>query len=64
MTLNPLLPTHASDFRPTTQRRPLAEGEVETPPERWPIWVRISVIVGLSIALWSGIIFGILTLFR
>ncbi len=35
----------------------------EPPIERWPILVRIFVIVGLSLLLWSGIIWGLMRLF-
>ena len=29
---------------------------------KWPVWVRILVIVGLSVLLWAGIISGVSTL--
>jgi hypothetical protein len=35
----------------------------EPPVERWPILVRILVIAGLSLALWTGIIWGLMQLF-
>lgn len=35
----------------------------EPPIERWPILVRIIVIAGLSLVLWTGIIWGLTSLF-
>jgi hypothetical protein len=31
--------------------------------EKWPVWMRLLFIVGLSIALWTGIIWGTMALF-
>ncbi|HPE47194.1 MAG TPA: hypothetical protein PLR76_02310 [Hyphomonas sp.] len=31
--------------------------------EKWPVWVRIVVIIGLSALLWAGIISGVTALF-
>jgi hypothetical protein len=35
----------------------------EPPVERWPVLVRVLVIAGLSLALWSGIIWGLTRIF-
>lgn len=34
----------------------------EAVTDRWPVWLRLVVIVGLSASLWACIIFGILVL--
>ncbi len=31
--------------------------------EKWPIWARLAIIVGLSAGLWALIILGIIALF-
>ncbi|WP_290496882.1 hypothetical protein [Hyphomonas sp. UBA4494] len=45
---------------PTTIRH--YQSDVQTDIEnfgKWPVWLRITLIVGLSASLWAGIIFAI-----
>lgn len=37
-------------------------GEIED-MEKWPVWLRLVIIISLSAALWAGILSGISALF-
>ena len=32
-------------------------------PDKWPVWARLLIIVGLSALMWAGIIAGMVSLF-
>jgi hypothetical protein len=65
MTPNPAIPSRRTsvDYSIDAQMR-VDVGRIEgNRHDKWPVWARIVVIVGLSALLWAGIISGAMALF-
>jgi hypothetical protein len=59
--LQPRGKSFVEDQKPVTTYEQDYSGE--PPVERWPVLVRVLVIAGLSLALWSAIIWGLTRIF-
>jgi hypothetical protein len=65
MTPNTALPSHRSavEYALDAKSRMESAGFDETDQDKWPVWARLLVIVGLSALFWAGIISAIMALF-
>ena len=65
MTPNPAFPSSRStvDYSVDAHMRPEAGYINHGTPNKWPVWARLLIIVGLSALMWAGIIAGMVSLF-
>ena len=65
MSPNPAIPSHRSaiDYSLDAQlRADLGQYDDVRSDEKWPVWARMLVIIGLSALLWTGIISAVVAL--
>lgn len=65
MTPNPAIPSRRTsvEYSLDTTIRGDVKSYAGSTQEKWPVWARLAVIVGMSALLWAGIISGIMALF-